>query len=209
MVFIDGTWLYYQLFGNGANCKITQKFGDTWRGTHHVDFSRLPQIISDHISEELLRTTPYSASRAVEVVRVLVFSTTSPLDDGQYISQRQRMFQAMQKLHFEVHLGDFLGGQEKCVDIALAVDMLHYATVPNGYDVAVLVSGDKDFIPALLRTREKGKRVCICSMRGATAREYISPEANVKDFGVLWLDDHLDRLVTKIHPSLLEQRPAM
>ena len=46
--------------------------------------------------------------------------------------------------------------------------------------MAVLVSGDKDFIPALLRTREKGKRVCICSMRGATAREYISPEANVK-----------------------------
>ena len=26
---------------------------------------------------------------------------------------------------------------------------------------------------------------------------------------MLWLDDHLDRLVTKIHPSLLEQRPAM
>ena len=36
------------------------------------------EIISDHISEELLRTTPYSASRAVEVVRVLVFSSYRP-----------------------------------------------------------------------------------------------------------------------------------
>ena len=27
----------------------------------------------------------------------------------------------MQELHFEVHLGEFTGGQEKCVDIALAV----------------------------------------------------------------------------------------
>jgi len=27
--------------------------------------------------------------------------------------------------------------------------------------VAVLVSGDRDFIPALLRTRERGKRVAV------------------------------------------------
>jgi len=30
-----------------------------------------------------------------------------------------------------VHLGSFTGGQEKCVDISLAVDMLHYATLPQ------------------------------------------------------------------------------
>ena len=57
------------------------------------------------------------------------------------------------------------GAQEKCVDISLAVDMLHYATIPHALDVAVLVSGDRDFIPALVRTRQKGKRVAIASMR--------------------------------------------
>ena len=71
----------------------------------------------------------------------------------------------------QVHLGDFHGGQEKCVDISLAVDMLHYATVPNAYDVAVLVSGDRDFIPALVRTRQKGKRVAVCSMRNSVSTE--------------------------------------
>ena len=75
----------------------------------------------------------------------------------------------------QVHLGDFTGGQEKCVDIALAVDMLHYATVPNAFDVAVLVSGDRDFIPALVRTRQKGKRVAICSMRNSACPEYDDP----------------------------------
>jgi hypothetical protein len=112
-------------------------------------------------------------------------------------------------MHFEVHLGEFTGGQEKCVDIALAVDMMHYATVPNAFDVAVLVSGDRDFVPALVRTRQKGKRVAVCSMRNSASFDYEDPEANIKDFGVLWLDDHLDDLVTPIDQSLLSQRPAM
>ncbi len=47
------------------------------------------------------------------------------------------------------------GYHEKCIDISLAVEMLHYATVPGAYDVAILVSGDKDFIPALSRIRQK------------------------------------------------------
>jgi len=207
MVFIDGTWLYYQLFGNGKHCKLTQRYGDGWGDRYHIDYSRLPQLISDHVSAELMRTQPY-AQRAVEVVRVLVFSSFRA-DEAELISPRQRMFRAMQELHYEVHLGDFAGGQEKCVDIALAVDMLHYATVPNAFDVAVLVSGDRDFIPALVRTRQKGKRVCVCSMRDSASKEYEDPAANVKDFGVLWLDDHLDELVTPIHPSLLNERPAM
>ena len=207
MVFIDGTWLYYQLFGRGRKCSISRQYGERWWETHHIDFSRLPQLISDHLSAELARTQPY-AQRAVEVVRVLVFSSLRP-DDEDVVSQRERMFRAMQELHFEVHLGEFTGGQEKCVDIALAVDMMHYATVPNAFDIGVLISGDRDFIPALVRTRQKGKRVAVCSMRNSASTDYEDPEANIKDFGVLWLDDHLDDLVVPIPPSLLNERPTM
>ena len=207
MVFIDGTWLYYQLYGRQKHSSVAKQYGEDWRDHYHFDFSALPQLISDHVSAELMRTQPH-AQRAVEVVRVLVFSSFRP-DEAELISERQRMFRAMQELHFEVHLGDFTGGQEKCVDIALAVDMLHYATVPNAFDIAVLVSGDRDFIPALVRTRQKGKRVCICSMRASASKDYENPTANVKDFSVLWLDDHLDELIGPIHPSLLNERPAM
>lgn len=41
------------------------------------------------------------AQRAVEVVRVLVFSSFRA-DEAEVVSQRQRMFRAMQELHFEV-----------------------------------------------------------------------------------------------------------
>jgi len=47
------------------------------------------------------------------------------------------------------------GLQEKCVDISLAVEMMHYASVPGAYDCAVLLSGDKDFMPALARIRQQ------------------------------------------------------
>ena len=37
----------------------------------------------------------------------------------------------------------------------------------------VLVSGDRDFIPALLRTRERGKRVAVCSMRNSASAAWV------------------------------------
>ena len=42
-----------------------------------------------------------------------------------------RMFKEMERLNFDVHLSTTTGYEEKCIDIALAVDMLHYATVPG------------------------------------------------------------------------------
>ena len=46
-------------------------------------------------------------------------------------------------------------------------------------------------------------------MRNSATSSFDSPEFNIKDFDVLWLDDHLSQLVTPVHPSLLRQRPAM
>ena len=41
--------------------------------------------------------------------------------------------------------------------------MMHYATVDAGYDIGVLITGDKDFMPAMSRVKQKGKRVCLCA----------------------------------------------
>ena len=61
----------------------------------------------------------------------------------------EQMFRDMQHANMEVHMSTTAGEREKCVDIALAVEMMHYATTPGAYDVAVLVTGDKDFMPAI------------------------------------------------------------
>lgn len=49
-------------------------------------------------------------------------------------------------------------------------------------------------MPALIRTRQKGRKVAIVAMRtGCNRALYETP--NVKDYDVVWIDDYLDRLI--------------
>lgn len=47
-------------------------------------------------------------------------------------------------------------GQEKTVDVNLAVDMV---TLGSNYDLAVIVSGDQDYVPAAQAVKNMGKQV--------------------------------------------------
>lgn len=67
------------------------------------------------------------------MVRTIVFS--SARQDTGRDSTRMLMFKGMREQGFEVHMATTTGVQEKCIDIALAVEMIHYATVPHTYDV--------------------------------------------------------------------------
>ena len=84
--------------------------------------------------------------------------------------------------------------QEKCVDIMVAVDML-YSACTNAYDVAVLVTGDKDFVPALQKTRLASKRVALASVRNSCNKDLTRQDLHIRDFDLIWLEDHLDRLM--------------
>ena len=64
-----------------------------------------------------------------------------------------------------------VGLQEKCVDLSLAVEMLYYAMIPDSYDVGVLITGDKDFLPVMKKTRQAGKRVALCTMKNSCNNE--------------------------------------
>jgi len=57
---------------------------------------------------------------------------------------------------------------EKGVDVALVTRMLSFA-FKNTYDVAILVSGDADYIDAVEQIRDLGKRVEIVAFKGALA----------------------------------------
>lgn len=67
------------------------------------------------------------------MVRTVVFS--SARRDTDRFSYRMQMFNSMREKNFEVHMATTVGVQEKCIDIALAVEMMHYATIPDTYDV--------------------------------------------------------------------------
>lgn len=202
MLFIDGTWLYYSIFEREYHrCPIARKYGRFWKNSYYFDWAALPRVICTALHQQ--NSGWAVQSRPVEIVRASVF--TSYKADTSPASSRFRMYQDMSNANYDVHMLTTVGKSEKCVDINIAVEMLHYATVPNAYDVAILLTGDKDFIPAMQRTRQKGKRVGLVSMRSGCNRALSEAPTdsnnnkehnhNIRDYEVVWIDDHLDELI--------------
>ena len=162
MLFIDGTWLYYSLYGREPKlCPIRKKYGHDWAKKHDVNWDALPRIICEALDDIGWSSLPQT--RYAEIVRVMVF--TSYKADTLTSSLRYQLFEEMKAAKYDVNQMETVGRSEKCVDIQLAVELLHYATIPDAFDVAVVLTGDKDFLPALSRTRQKGRKVALVSMR--------------------------------------------
>ena len=141
MLFVDGTWLYYSLNSRNSNRDpIVPKFGHGWQNNYKVDWQALPRLICDQIEKQRDSQTSFSSGsdpRPLEISRVMVFTSAKKETDPNSI--RMRMFRDMANANYDVHMMETVGQGEKCVDIQLAVEMLHYATVPNAYDVAILL----------------------------------------------------------------------
>ena len=53
--------------------------------------------------------------------------------------------------------------EQKEVDVSMACEMLEHALLDH-YDVAIVVSGDRDFVPAIQRVQAAGKRVEVAAL---------------------------------------------
>ena len=150
MVYIDGSNLYHSL----RNVV----------GRTDLDFSRFSNKLVG-ADRDLVRTYYYNA----------------PLDHKkqpeQYLAQ-QKFFDALRRVdYFEVRLGRLAYNKnrpdvpptEKSVDILLATDMLVHA-VAGIYDVAVLVSGDTDFVDAVQAVKARGLHVEAALFPGSGSR---------------------------------------
>lgn len=73
---------------------------------------------------------------------------------------------------------------EKCVDIALAANILFYAPT---YDIGIVVTGDRDFLPAVQKAQKLGKRMIIASLKASCSNILQIIEH-------LWIDDLLPDL---------------
>ncbi|CAB9498636.1 expressed unknown protein [Seminavis robusta] len=202
MLFVDGTWLYYSIHERQDYlCPIIKKYGRGWQRKYYFDWSALPRVICQALYEH---DDGWAVqSRPVEIARVSVFTSYKAHTNPN--SYRFQMYQDMSKANFDVHMMETVGKSEKCVDINIAVEMLHYATVPNAYDVALLLTGDKDFIPAMIRTRQKGRKVGLVSMRSGCnkalseiptdSNNHNEHNHNIRDYDVVWIEDYLDELI--------------
>lgn len=195
-IYIDGTWLYYSLVvgrgsASGRGDPMVARFGENWQSLNTINYDKLPQIISSAIKKQL--ANKLGQNREVEIVRTSAF--TSMRADTPKAGLRMKMTEAFYAANYDVHRLVTRNRQEKCVDIMLAVEMLSMATVPEAYDIAVVVTGDKDFMPAMRKTREKGKRVAIASMRNSCNLDLSNPESRIRDFDNIWLEDYLGELI--------------
>lgn len=142
VVFIDGSNLYHILKGVYGSSKSLIKF----------DFGKFSEYLAS--KRKKIRTYYY----------------TAPLDrkkDEKTYRKQQRFFEKLKKIsNFKLVLcrmqKEKIDGKiiyiVKEDDIHLAVDMVRLAH-NNAYDVAVLVSSDGDFVPAVKAVQEIGKRV--------------------------------------------------
>ncbi|MEZ4956348.1 MAG: NYN domain-containing protein [Saprospiraceae bacterium] len=194
MIFIDGSWLYNNFRNLGEDFQI--------------DYGKLPRVIGDEVAAML-------GHNNVDIVRTFLFGSnaTNYLDEDKDMVKRRRVFYDILREEYgydvEVHLVDYRNRrlkkkdrhasddfvpQEKCVDIALTSSMLYFAALPHAYDIAILVGGDRDYIPVLQKVRQLGKRVAIISIHGACSYDLMEGKnlKRVRDFDLIWLNDILD-----------------
>ena len=54
--------------------------------------------------------------------------------------------------------------------------------------------GDKDFIPALQKTRLLAKRVAICSFKNSCNNDLSNNVMHIRDFDMIWLEDYIETI---------------
>lgn len=98
--------------------------------------------------------------------------------------------------------------RQRCVDIAIAVEMLHLAGVEGAFDIGVLLTGDSDFMPAMARTRDRGKRVALATMRSCH-NKLVAPASKVRSqLPLIRSADHSPKPSTPSPPRAVNLRQS-
>lgn len=147
------------LFVDGANMFYAQK-DNGW----HIDFKLVHQYFMDNR----------------EKAAAYYFTASPPVGDALKVDKYRRFRTALIHLGYTVVdkevkvLTDPATGQTKLkgnLDIDLVFKML---TAMDGYDEAVLLGGDADYVPIINHLRNSGKIVKVVGRRRSTATEVVN-----------------------------------
>lgn len=179
-IFMDGTWF----LRNTHNARLFK-----------LDYTSLFQYLTTVLTEE--KHIPITN---IMVQSVLGTAVNVHPDDEDLIGIREK---------FVFHMGNY-GSitkyetnfkktkfsdklvREKFVDVALASMLCYYSSVPALFDVAIMMIGDKDFIPAIETVRYRyGKQIAIVSYHDHCAVEYVKNSPKLRDYNIIWLTDEI------------------
>jgi hypothetical protein len=178
MMFVDTTWVIYRL-------REVYGLADPESLAHAL--LQFPGTLKSELERKFnfLRNT-----REVDIQRVLAFGSYGLESDTDH--WRKAVSNRLKGANWEIHFYELPKREvpvEKCVDISLATELLHYSTVKGAFDMAVAVIGDADYQPALRRAIQNGARICIASFSGACSRALYYGQ---NDVDILWLDNLVD-----------------
>ena len=168
MLFVDGSWLY----------RVRRRLREaTGRAEYKIDYGLLPDVLRGE-----------AAARAnapdLQVMRKF-FVGSVPINvhpvDAEKVERQRAFYRIPERLGYDVRLGyvDFKGRrlkaqdrdredefapEEKGVDVALATELV---MCMDSYDVAILVTGDGDYVPALRAVISKSKAVVIAAAKSS------------------------------------------
>ena len=150
-VFIDGSWLSHVCW----NFQETTGF--------KLSHRRLPIAIHEHLKQ--VGIDGY--------VNVHYICSTKP--NGQRSQKEQGFLKLLRRIGFNVIEHKLIVNNGKCtekeVDMSVACHMLQRGFfTPNPFDVGVLITGDRDFVPALNLMQECKKDLLLVSYRNGTYR---------------------------------------
>ncbi|MCK5879237.1 MAG: NYN domain-containing protein [Holophagae bacterium] len=196
MIFIDGSWIFHN------KAEIVNAFHDP---DFKINYQSIPQLVSNHLASV--------SEKEIDIVRTCFFGSIPVNKPGFDPGAQEAFYDYLRKeCHFETEIYEIdfknqqgLSPQEKCVDIALASSMMHYASIPGAIDVTVLLAGDFDYMPVLRRVRAMGKRTLLAGLRRLGSiyptSQKLLHSTDLFDFPHLFLEEHLDeiRLVKEKH----------
>ena len=127
------------------------------------------------------------------LVRVYYYNASVIQAEGEdRHKNQQRFFDAVRRVpYFDVRLGRLVrrGSNiiEKGIDVRIAVDMLTMAH-DDVYDVAVLVSGDADYVHAVAAVKGTGKQVEVACFKSSRSDQLMQQADRVIDLNALTTD---------------------
>ncbi len=210
MLFVDGTWLYRNVPHLG------EKYG---KGEFHVDYAKLPRVLAEEAAAKLgadkldvvrrywfgSHPQNYNAADEPLVERVMDFFAVLREDFGYDVAAYPIDYVGRRVRGQDRDPLDSFTPAEKCVDVAMASQMVYSASIPGTYDIAIALAGDRDYLPAFRLTRQLGKRVVLASIRESCSSAYQQPLAEPAIDGLpVYLDDLLDKIEYRVEPQQLK-----
>lgn len=137
-------------------------------GDEHLTVDSLKTIIRDYGPTLFKRLLSESRSNSLEAnLRWVIdqfsseraklaarFAGWKKMEDWMAANFDSLEFRRAGSIRYSLYSGEF--GDEKAVDVKLATDLLE---LRNVYDLAIIISGDQDYVPAVQIIKDSGKKV--------------------------------------------------